>query len=595
MTKREDFIDNEVVKGMSPEYQELWNEVFDVRSKMGFILIESSINMINKKCFGDGEEITVAAYMLARVSECKNPFVSFDEALKIIDDHDIEAIARYCLSSGVWNKLVELLKEHDSRVFGIISNLRNLDDSCSAPQGIRDLACRLLDVKPNETFADICCGNGAVARDVLDEHAEGKGKITGYDFDERAIGLAKAGNAFFSGRITFETKDIFQLSIEAEDVTYDKAFVNYPFKSLKSLGRLRAYAEMLEARFPSVFKTASSDWVYNMAMMDLLKKSGKAVAIMANGATWNTTDAAARKYFVENGLIECVIMLPPKLFGSSNIPVSLIVFSHGNKSVKLIDASEEFKTGRRVNELTEQNVDEIMRILDGDNKRSTVVTIEELRNNDYSLFFDRYMLASNDSDGYVPFGTIIKRITRGAQLNASELDKLSSDQPTKLQYLMLANVHDGLVDAELPYVNKIEEKYRKYCLTDRCLILSKNGYPYKIAVAELKKGQTILANGNLYVVELDMEKVDPYYLAAFLSSEQGTALLKSITVGATMPNIGVDQLKRIGIPLPDMKTQVEIGKRYVAIRDEIALLQLKVEKAKARMAHIMEEGGVADA
>ena len=58
------------------------------------------------------------------------------------------------------------------------------------------------------------------------------------------------------------------------------------------------------------------------------------------------------------------------------------------------------------------------------------------------------------------------------------------------------------------------------------------GYPYKVAVAEVKEGQKIMGNGNLYIVELDEEKIDPYYLAAFLSSEQGTAALKSITVGA---------------------------------------------------------------
>ena len=58
----------------------------------------------------------------------------------------------------------------------------------------------------------------------------------------------------------------------------------------------------------------------------------------------------------------------------------------------------------------------------------------------------------------------------------------------------------------------------------------------------MKDGQRILANGNLYIIELDESRANPYYIKAFFDSEQGIAALKSITVGATIPNIGVDTL-----------------------------------------------------
>lgn len=91
-------------------------------------------------------------------------------------------------------------------------------------------------------------------------------------------------------------------------------------------------------------------------------------------------------------------------------------------------------------------------------------------------------------------------------------------------------------------------------------ILSKNGYPYKIAVAEVKEGQRILGNGNLYIIELDEEKADPYYLAAFFGSEQGTAALRSRTVGATIPNIGVEQLTKLVIPIPPLENRKRLLK-----------------------------------
>lgn len=101
----------------------------------------------------------------------------------------------------------------------------------------------------------------------------------------------------------------------------------------------------------------------------------------------------------------------------------------------------------------------------------------------------------------------------------------------------------------------------------------------------------ILGNGNPYIIELDEEKADPYYLAAFFGSEQGTAALRSITVGATIPNIGVEQLTKLVIPIPPLEKQKEIADKYKTVKDEITMLQLKLEKAKNRMAHIIEEGG----
>ena len=257
----------------------------------------------------------------------------------------------------------------------------------------------------------------------------------------------------------------------------------------------------------------------------------------------------------------------------------------------MIDASDLYVQGWRLNVLNEDDIDKILDSTEADSDISCYVPIEKLRNNEYVLNSKRYMGTSEDIEHGVEFGSVVKRITRGAPLKTADLEELSSPIPTEAQYLMLANIKDGLIDKDLPYINSIDKSNEKYCLTNRCLILSKNGYPFKIAVAELNEGQKILANGNLYIIELDEEKVSPYYIAAYLGSEQGTAALNSITVGATIPNIGVEQLKKLTIPVPPLSEQKRIADRYLALRDEVILLQLKIEKAKNRMAHIFDEGG----
>ena len=591
MLQNRDFIDNETVKQMKPEYQKLWNEVFECRNA-----IQNAMNLVprvlNNSLLSEDADVTVAAFLLAKAFEFNDPFgVDLDTLVRTIDDEDISSLIKSCHIKEVWDRLAELLKKYEYRVFCLVSNLKNLSEPFGTPEGICRLAIEILKPDSKDVFADLCCGGGSVARAVCD--ACPGIKASGYDIMSDAIGLAKVRNAFSESEISFLRKDVFQLAAEEDDKpAFTKIFSNYPFGlNLKFLQVGEAFLGSLEKKIPSISKGTSSDWLFNALIMDLLDNRGKAVAVMSNGGTWNTLDAPVRKYFVEKGLIESVIALPAKLFGNTGIPVSLIVFSHGNEGIRLIDASKEFKAGRRVNELSEENIQVILQALKEDSDISRIVSLEELRDNEYVLSLGRYLHDANELENGVEFGDVMKRITRGAPLNAKDLDQMASAEPTEVQYLSISNVKDGLIDENLPYLKELDAKERKYCLTNHCLILSKNGYPYKIAVAEIKEGQTIMANGNLYLIELDEEKVDPYYLAAYLNSDQGIVALKSITVGVTIPNIGVEQLKNLMIPLPDMEEQRKIGKEYVKVRDEIALLQLKLERAKGRMSHIFEKGG----
>ena len=66
--------------------------------------------------------------------------------------------------------------------------------------------------------------------------------------------------------------------------------------------------------------------------------------------------------------------------------------------------------------------------------------------------------------------------------------------------------------------------------------------------------------------------------------------MKNISVGSVIPNVGVEQLKKVVIPLPDMETQKQIAQRYRNLKDEVVLLQLKLEKVRSHIANLFEEG-----
>ena len=123
------------------------------------------------------------------------------------------------------------------------------------------------------------------------------------------------------------------------------------------------------------------------------------------------------------------------------------VFSRNNKGVRLVDASELFVEGRRVNEMSAENISLIIKATKSNSDISMYVSAEQLRDNDYVLSMNRYIV-HDVADG-MAFGDVIKRITRGAQLNAKALDEITTTVPTDMQYLMLANIKNGLIDKDI--------------------------------------------------------------------------------------------------------------------------------------------------
>lgn len=511
-------------------------------------------------------------------------------------EEEVAFAIKESISSEEFDAITRLLKHYSAEDFALASYIGDYYISLRAskafslvtPESIIKLSQALLDIKSNESVADICCGMGSfiASTSIL----EPKASYSGYEIntDYKLIAYIKA--KLSGNNIKVYQNNVLHLPDLYPDLMFDKIFSNYPFKVIvKGIVNESDFFVSLFKDHPELTRLTSSDWIFNLLLLKLLSKNGKAIGIMTNGSTWNSIDTPVRKYFVENGFIESVIALPERMFTSISIPTSLIVISRGNTKVRLVDATKTFKLGRRCNEFSDSDIQKIVDAVNNDSEISLLVDIDELRNNEYSLNFGRYAERIPDFENGVAFESVIKSITRGAPCTAQQLDDLNSAEATDCQYLMLSNIKNGIIDDELPYLTHIEPKNNKYCLKNNDLIMSKNGYPYKVAVASVKEGQKILANGNLYIIELDEEKVDPYYLKAFFESDTGIAILKSITVGATIPNIGVDKLKKIIIPLPELKKQRVIADKYRATLDEIELYRLKLNKATNHLSHIFDE------
>lgn len=130
---------------------------------------------------------------------------------------------------------------------------------------------------------------------------------------------------------------------------------------LRNSNDASVYMRRLAQAYPEFSKKTSSDWVFNALICDLLAEGGKAVAVMTTGAAQNSTDISMRKYLAERHMIESVITLPKRMFAPyTSIGTSLIVFSHGNEGIRLVDATKLCLCGRRQNEFGHQNIEEIL-------------------------------------------------------------------------------------------------------------------------------------------------------------------------------------------------------------------------------------------
>jgi type I restriction enzyme M protein len=456
----------------------------------------------------------------------------------------------------------------------------------TTPRPIRELALGILDCHDGEMLFDECCGAGAFLTDAV-ERQPGV-RTRGTELNQVAAALATARMGLLGGDRPIEVSDVFHRPTLG---AYDKVFANPPF-GMRLAFMCNGSAEYLEHFVDDtdpMGRPASADWLFARLAYDSLAEGGTAVCVVTNGALGNGGDKRARRYFVDNGMLRAVVALPTKLFRSTAIGCALLVLGRNDGPVRMVDASDLADEGRRWNTLSPQAVEEILGRLEEDGSMSRLAAREDIAARGYSLYACRYLGQAPDLVNPMPLGKLALDIERGASFRAKELDSLAVDEDTGFCYVRLSDIEDGTISSDLPNLSGLDEKTRKQWLRTSDLVISKNGAPFKVAVADVPEGRTILANGNLYVIRLDTDLVDPYFVAAFLASEDGKRSLEQMVVGTTIPNLPMANLRQIQIPVPPLDVQRGVADEYRSRLDEIAVLKIRIGKAREAAAGAYDE------
>ena len=159
-----------------------------------------------------------------------------------------------------------------------------------------------------------------------------------------------------------------------------------------------------------------------------LSKNDKAVFLLPNGVltTSEKEESAIRQALIENNYLEAVIQLPGKMFESTSIPTSLLIFNQHKKDAnilmvnakplaKQVEREQRGQIGskahtkrvykKKINILDNDAINQIMSLLATPKDKvdiSKVVSIDQVKNNDFAIQPTKYISVkqqtADDSD-----------------------------------------------------------------------------------------------------------------------------------------------------------------------------------------------------
>lgn len=279
------------------------------------------------------------------------------------------------------------------------------------PRSVVALMVRILSPRAGETIYDPACGTGGMLLEALHyvkEHGGNEhlmlGKLYGQEKNLTTSAIARM-NLFLHGADDFHIErgdtlrhPAFYLGDSLAE--FDCVIANPPF-SLKNWGDDTWTNDPYGRNFAGVPPAKSADlaWVQHM-IKSMAPKTGRMAVVLPHGVLFRMSkEGKIRRKLLEMDILVAVIGLGQNIFYGTGLAPCVLIFrdskpkSHRQK-VLFIDASKEFKTGRSQNELLPDHVANIHRWYKGYQDVagiSRVVTLDEIRENDFNLNIPRYV------------------------------------------------------------------------------------------------------------------------------------------------------------------------------------------------------------
>lgn len=268
------------------------------------------------------------------------------------------------------------------------------------PQQVSKILAKIVTIEKTDlkNVYDPTCGSGSLLLRVAKEAKVRK--FYGQEFTSTTYNLARMNMLLHDVNYNnFDIKNNDTLeNPEHIDMKFEAIVANPPYSAKWS-----ADDKFLDDdRFSPYGKLApksKADFAFIQHMIYHLDDNGTMAVVLPHGVLFRgASEGVIRKYLIEEkNVLDAVIGLPANIFYGTSIPTVILVFKKNRKNkddILFIDASNEFEKGKNQNNLTDDNVEKIVKTY---KKRSTidkysyVATLDEIKENDYNLNIPRYV------------------------------------------------------------------------------------------------------------------------------------------------------------------------------------------------------------
>lgn len=468
-----------------------------------------------------------------------------------------------------------------------LNNIRsnNIIPGFSIPIEVSELVYKLLDIKNGDKLFQPNSQAGEFLVDFLVTYPECS--ISAIEINTSYILASQLKLPIVDDQNRASIKQDDYLNTDLSTLEYNKVF------SMPPMGMMyRNFEERVEDKdLINLYKdngfNTKNEWI------DILKivsnpKFEKALFIVHSGILFNERDKKIRKYLLDNGYVESVIELAPRLFVGTSISTNILLISKNNKKVKMVDASDIYHSDRMVNRITK---DDIRIILDAYKNESTIskeVSLKELEDNNYSFIPRRYTNEEIDLKNYVYLKDVTE-IKRGyANIKKSDLNERLARENTNIKILAAGDIDDNFNIADLTSLTDIEDKEMTYCVKDGDIIFSRGGN-YNSLLIRNSENYEIIVNGTLYILTCDKEKIDPYYLQMYLTSDHCLSQIESLNTGKSIQFMSINQLGELKIPKVSKEKEKELSQKYKIILDKKEIIRIQRKKLEEDISDLISE------
>ncbi|MEM2875216.1 MAG: class I SAM-dependent DNA methyltransferase [Candidatus Hadarchaeales archaeon] len=365
-----------------------------------------------------------------RLSDCLKALAERNPELKdVVDRSDFIHFATSAENFEILRQLVELfsskkLHRVSSDILGdayewvlrYFAPQKAKEGEVYTPREVIRLLVEILDPKPGESVYDPACGSGGML-------------IISYDHVRKKHGEGEAGKLFLYGQEANQTThtlckmNLYIHGVRDANVAlgdtllypkfregnapkkFNVVIANPPWNQDGFGEEVLKKGEFWKVRYPYGFPpNQSADWAWIQHMLASAdEKNGRVGVVIDNGCLFRGgKEGSIRKGVLEDDLLECVILLPEKLFYNTGAPGAILIFNRQKPAgrrgkILFINASSEHEQHPEVRKLNRLGDAHITRIAEAyrDFKDvdgfARVVSLDEVKENDYNLNVTLYV------------------------------------------------------------------------------------------------------------------------------------------------------------------------------------------------------------